>query len=141
MTASPFWKGVMRVTGIFCIVTLMLPTVYYVKYVAVDYPAERAIAKSPAPPVKSDIAPEVLRVQQYITVATKSPVAGERSWAVASLEGLLKIPHVQMKYPLECLNAKLTISSVAQSDKDSKVKAEATAAYARIAQGGLVLQR
>ena len=142
MDASPFWKMVMRITGILCLVTLMLPTVYYLKYVAVDYPAEIALAKEPvAAPLATEPAAEIARIQQYIHVAVKSPKPAERTWAVRSLAALVALPHAQVLHPMECLNAKLTLGSVASHDPDPAVKQVAMAEYGKIAQHGIVLQR
>jgi len=43
--ASPFWRGFMRLSGVFGIALFLAPTVYVVKYYAADLPRERQRAR------------------------------------------------------------------------------------------------
>lgn len=140
--ASPFWMKVLRITGFLCLATLMLPTAYYVKYAALDYPAELKIARSASPAADPLAEPaRVSQVQRYIHMATSAPSPALRGDAVRALGAMIALPGAQILHPIECLNAKMTLSQVARQDSSPGVKRIAAETVDRIIARGVVLQR
>jgi len=132
----------MRVTGILCIVTLMLPTLYYLKYIAVDYPGEQAVAKQlAANPPSGPQKPAIVRVLWYVAEARKAPTPDRRAAAVTALGAVIAQPWAQVLHPMECLNAKMALADAAAKDPDAAVKQLASRTLDGVAQRGVVLRR
>jgi len=153
MNASPFWKRIMALLGILCMLTLILPSVYYVKYIALDYPREQRIAKFYTLPAGKAAAPgvnksgpavsavEIDDVRWYMSVATTDKDPYWRSWAVSRLTQMCGLPGAQVLHWMECLNAKLTIEQVRHTDTDPTVVAQAASSLAKLGQAGVTFSR
>jgi hypothetical protein len=140
MKASPFWRGVMRITGILCFATLMTPPAYFLKYAVMDRPGEAAIASSastqPAsPPVEFRYA--VLEQDR----AEHGASAAIRTQAIAWLVEMDESPYAQMTHPFECMISKATLGTVGTSDPDPGVKIAADNALVEVASRGAVIKR
>lgn len=151
MNASPFWKRVMAATGILCIVTLILPTVYYIKYVSFDYPREEKIAQQAGLPDQSltkyviphagEPPAAIENVRVYMNIALGDSPAVWRLWAVDQLERMCRLPGAQVLHWMECLNAKLTLERVAQADKSPAVRKAAAGALDALGRNGVIFSR
>ncbi len=155
MQASPFWKRVMAVTGILCLITLITPALYFAKYLVFDRAAEAAEAGMPAhrvdciPYGKTPAAPcpvispplEFQYVEMQRNLAAKGGDPAVRSGAADWLAQLVRMPNALITHPVECMLAKTTISSVAATDPDQSVRAAAAQSLERVMQNGVVIER
>ena len=136
-TLPPFWKWLMRITFVVTMVLFFAPTVYVVKYYAVDRPREEALAAIPMP---DRIAPTA----DYLPALEKrarDTRTGSRLKAVRQISMILQQPGINYERPLECLSAKATLAGLATKDLDPAVRAEASAELGKVAQGGAVIRR
>ncbi len=138
-TLPPFWKWLMRVTFAFTMVLFLAPTVYVVKYYAVDKPAEEAYARHigtcvcvPMPTVDAVI---------YWEGAAKDTQGDNRTKAIKALGQMIRSPGVNLCRPLECLSAKATLADLAAKDKNPAARAAASEELGKVAQGGAVIRR
>ena len=138
-TLPPFWKWLMRVTFAVTMILFLAPTVYVVKYYAVDKPAEEAYihrltvcACSPSLTVNAI---------GYWERQAADVQAGNRTPAVHALGVILHLPAVGITRPLECLSAKATLADLATKDKDAEVRAAASEELGKVAQSGAVIRR
>src|SRR5579863_1769577 len=120
MQASPFWRKVMGVTALLFLITLLTPTAYYIKYLVIDRPFEARAAQS-AQPANALTDARVVNVEYY-TNLTRSPDPKTRIAGVQALGRMVLLPGAQVKYPIECLHAKLAVEQVIESDPDQNVK-------------------
>jgi len=138
-TLPPFWKWLMRVTFAVTMALFLAPTVYVVKYYAVDRPAEIAYAKHlgyclciPSPTMEA-----VVYWEQQARDAR-----GERQIkAIKTLGGILGSSGANFRRPLECLGAKATLSDVAVQASDPAVRTAASEELGKVAQSGAVIRR
>jgi len=140
MQASPFWRKVMGVTAIFFVITLVTPTAYYIKYILIDRPLESRAAQSP-PSGSSSLSNVRVVDVEYYTNLTHNPDPKTRISGVQALGAMVLLPGAQMKYPIECLHAKLAVESALESDPDQTVHAAAMQTLLQIASHGAVIKR
>ena len=140
-TLPPFWKWLMRVTFAVTMVLFLAPTVYIVKYYAIDKPreTERMRVTSPfwAPhqmPLRADFLP-------LMEDRARNGLAGERLEAVQRIGETLCQPYASIKRPLECLTAKATLADLATDAPDPAVRAAASEELGKVAQDGAVIRR
>ena len=138
-TLPPFWKWLMRVTFAVTMVLFLAPTVYVIKYYAVDKPAEEAYARQmnvcECVPQKSVVA------VVYWEGEAKDTQFDNRRAAIQTLGKMLRTPGVNVWCPLECLSAKATLADLATEDKNPLVRAAASEELGRVAQAGAVIRR
>lgn len=140
MQASPFWRKVMGVTAIFFVITLLTPTAYYIKYLVIDQPMESRAAQNP--PADSAPLSDIRVVDvEYYTHLTQSPDPKVRIQGLQSLGAMVLLPGAQMKYPIECLHAKLAVEHVLETDPDQAVHAAALQILLQMASHGAVIKR
>ncbi len=133
-TLPPFWKWLMRVTFAVTMVLFLAPTVYVVKYYAVDKPREEAYARQinacACIPQKSLLAIVYWERQMQGTDTAR------RMEAARTVGGLLRLPGASLRYPLECLSAKAALANSAVKDADPAVRTAASEELGKVAQGG-----
>ena len=139
-TLPPFWKWLMRITFVVTMALFLAPTVYVVKYYAVDRPREEAFADRPEMMGGADTNPDALLRASRIARDIHLPTAS-RQWGILEMGETLRRPGVAYKRPLECLLAKATLADLATKDPDPGVRAEASAELGKVAQGGAVIRR
>ena len=139
-TLPPFWKWLMRATFALSMVLFLAPTVYVVKYYAVDKPREEALAGRPEMMGGPGTNPDAL-LRASRAAADKHRSASDRQWAIAEMGSTLRQPGIGYKRPLECLLAKATLADLATKDPDPGVRAAASAELGKVAQGGAVIRR
>lgn len=140
MKASPFWRRVMGVTAILCVITLITPTVYYLKYLVVDAPMESHAAQTAT--TAGDSLNDIRVVDiDYYTSLTRNPDAKTRIAGVQALGKMVLLPAAQMKYPIECLHAKLALEHTLQTDPDPVVRSAALSTLLSVASHGAVIKR
>ncbi len=138
MNASPFWKKVMAVTGILCVVTLMTPPAFFFKYAIFDSPAEKAAALntvSQNPPLNF----HYVQLEMNRANSANSDI-NSRTIAINWLASLVLKPYAQITHPVECMLAKSTLSSLA-TDPNPSIKTVASNAITSVAQKGAVIER
>lgn len=140
MQASPFWRKVMGVTAMVFVITLIIPTLYCLKYAIVDHPMEVHAAQAPPSPAKALTHIRVVDIDYY-TALTKSPFPATRIAGVHALGAMVLLPAAQIKYPIECLHAKLAIESVLETDPNPAVHAAALQTLLQVASHGAVIKR
>lgn len=138
-TLPPFWKWLMRVTFTVTMALFLTPTVYVVKYYAVDRLAEEAYVRqlmvcacSPSLTTNAII---------YWERQATDVQAENRMPAIHALGVILHLPTVGITRPLECLSAKATLADLAAKDKNPAVRAAASEELGKVAQGGAVIRR
>ena len=148
MNASPFQKRIMITLSIVCMVTLIFPTLYYIKYVAFDFPREEKIAQhngilsaGPHNEAYTPADPNFDSVRWYMDNATSSPDPLWRAWGCLHLRQLCQKPGAQVFHWMECLNAKTTLLRVAQTDPDPQVVATAKQALGAVGEHGVMFRR
>ena len=138
-SAPPALQWLMRVTGIVALLLFLTPTMYVVKYYAVDLPREKALT-----------GPHVLEALQagdpdalyYFTAQARQASDPVTRWSdIRGIGSLLRQPGIGWKRPLECLSAKATLAELATKDADPTVRAAASAELSQVAQTGAVIQR
>jgi hypothetical protein len=140
MQASPFWKRVMRVTGILCFVTLMTPPAYFFKYLIFDRPGEEAVASTPIANV-SALPVSFQYTELFRDRAATSPEPTDRIAAIKWLSALVLSSDAMLSHPTECHYAESTLAGVADNDKDASVRDAANQALVDIASKGAVIKR
>lgn len=136
-TLPPFWKWLMRITFAVTMVLFLAPTVYVVKYYALDRPREEALAAATVPDraaPQADYLPALEKRARDIRT-------GSRPEMVRRMGLILRQPGISYRRPLECLSAKATLAHLAAKDPDPSVRAEASAELGKVAQGGAVIRR
>jgi hypothetical protein len=142
MQAPPFWMWMFRIAGIACLVTLLTPTFYLIKYAAFDYPKEAEIADTKRSTLQTLSAPTFPRgTSWYIKSAEGKENANVRQLAVERLGNLAASTKYQITYPVECLHAKLALEQVAASDPDPAVRKIARSTLIAVAEHGAVVSR
>jgi hypothetical protein len=140
MDASPFWKGVMRVTGILCLVTLMTPPAYYFKYLIFDSPGENAALSATNIPANPPLSFHYIQLE--INRANSVQTAAQaREQAISWLESLVLSPNAQITHPVECMLAKSTLSTLAVTNTNPAVQIAASTALDAVARNGAVIER
>ena len=140
MQASPFWRKVMGATALLFLITLLVPTAYYIKYLLIDRPLESRAAQNPPREEMSRAPVRVVDVQYYIDL-TQNPHPQTRIIGLQSLGRMVLLPGAQVKYPIECLHAKLAVERVLESDPDQAVHQAAMQTLLQIAAHGAVIKR
>lgn len=138
----PFWKWLMRITFAITMILFLAPTVYVVKYYAVDRPREEALAERIVFPEFEgpNRDPDELLRETHRAKDVRLPLVS-RSWAIRDMGDTLCVPGISYKRPLESLLAKATLADLAAKDPDPTVRAEASAELGKVAQGGAVIRR
>jgi len=148
----------MRVSGILALVLFLLPTIYAIKYVAVDAPRETALINAYNRAAKKRgvsflVSPVFDQLHGMITVrdfdhvplltrvAQLDPDPVLRRQAVITLGEILLKPKASMERPFEALGGKAALAQVAAHDQDPEVLTEARKAIDAIAQNGAVVRR
>jgi hypothetical protein len=143
------WQWVLRITGAIAILLFLTPTVYVVKYYAIDLPREQKLAHevsnvntgaygfrhSSFIGCTADELPAIIWCVQN----SKDPQTKED--AVAAIQTVLLQPGVGWKRPIECLLAKAALANTAAKDTNPTIRQEASSALAKVAQGGVVIRR
>lgn len=129
----------MRVTFAVTMALFLAPTVYVVKYYAVDKPAEEAYIRQLM--VCSCYPSLTMNSVAYWERQAADAQAGNRMPAIHALGVILHLPDVGIKRPLECLSAKATLADLAIKDKDPAVRSAASEELGKVAQGGAVIRR
>jgi hypothetical protein len=139
--ASPFWKWLMRLTAIFALALFLVPTVYVIKYYAVDKPQETERVHTTSPflfaqqmPLQADFLP-------LMEERAQNGLPEERLAAVHRIGETLRQPYISVKRPLECLTAKATLADLAVHAPDPAVRAAASEELGKVAQNGAVIRR
>jgi hypothetical protein len=142
MQAPPFWMWMFRIVGVLCLITLITPTVYLLKYSLHDNPIEESIAKS-RPVTESGLsAPAFIKgTDWYIASAEGTDNASLRALAVKRLGDLASSTKSQVAYPVECLHVKLALEQVASADPDPALRQEAKTTLMHVAEHGAVIER
>lgn len=140
-TLPPFWKWLMRITFAVTMVLFLAPTVYMVKYYAVDKPREDRLVKTGHGWRSAYIAPREADYLPYMEDRARHGPSGERNLAVYTLGETLQQPYISIQRPFECLSAKATLADVATHDSDSQVRAAASDELGKVALGGAVIRR
>ncbi len=139
MQASPFWKMVMRVTGILCLVTLLTPPAFFIKYLIFDRPAE--VANATVIPANFAMLPVEFRyVDLFRTRARKAPEPGDRIQAINWLLKLVQSPDAIFTHSPECHSAEDTLAEIGDNDRDPAVRDAAQKAILAIASKGAVIR-
>jgi hypothetical protein len=140
MQAPPLWMWMFRIVGMLCLVTLLTPTFYLVKYAVVDRPYEQHIAGVPSRLILNRTA-FTGATDYYIRTAENSSSIANRLLAVKNLGSLAGSTMTQITHPVECLRAKLTLEQVASKDVSPEVRISAQNTLMRVASHGAVIQR
>ncbi len=132
----------MRITFAVTMVLFLAPTVYVVKYYAVDRPREEAIADRIVFPEFEgpNREPDELLREARRARDGQLPLTA-RQWAIRDMGDTLRTPSVNYKRPIECLMAKATLADLATKDPNPAVRAEASTELGKVAQGGAVIRR
>lgn len=138
-TLPPFWKWLMRVTFGVTMALFLAPTVYVVKYYAVDKPAEEAYVRQLA--TCSCLPSLTTNAVIYWERQANNVQAGNRMPAIHALGVILHLPAAQIERPLECLSAKATLADLAVKDKNPAVRAASSEELGKVAQSGAVIRR
>ena len=141
LTASPFWKWMMRLTAAVTLALFLTPTFYVGKYYALDLPREKAIAgphglqwlQNPHNP--DDLLAETHTASRPLAEEF-NPAQRYRIQAIQAMGQTLRLPEVRWKRPMECLSAKAALADLAAKDAEPQVRAAASEELAQIAQGG-----
>jgi len=140
-TLPPFWKWLMRVTAVFALALFLVPTVYVVKYYAVDKPRETERVRVTSPFISAQQMPLQAEYLPLMEKHARNGLPGERIPAVNRIGETLRQPYISVKHPLECLSAKATLADIAIHASDSGVRAAASEELGKVAQGGAVIRR
>lgn len=140
MQASPFWRKVMGVTALLFVITLIIPTLYFLKYALFDHPLEVRAAEQISAPADALAHIRVADVDYYQEL-TKSAKPTTRIAGIHALGAMVLLPAAQMKYPIECLHAKLALESVLETDPNPAVRAAALQTLLQVASHGAVIKR
>jgi len=131
-----------RIVGIACLITLLTPTLYLLKYFLHDHPQEVRIAKmSKASYSSLSSRVSINDTDWYIENAEGKDNVQLRTLAVNQLTKLASSTEYQMTYPVECLRAKLAIEQVASTDPDPTLRGSARTALIDVAKHGAVIAR
>jgi hypothetical protein len=142
MQAPPFWTWMMRIAGIACLVTLLTPTIYLLKYALFDQPIEERIAETTSNTLSALSGPaRIDGTEWYVKTAEGKDSSALRSLAVQRLGDLTENRRTLVSYPVECLHAKLAIEQVASADPDPEVRTFAKSTLLIVAEHGAVINR
>jgi hypothetical protein len=142
MQAPPFWMWMFRIAGIACLVTLITPTLYLLKYQLHDYPQEVKLAGSATTNQTTLSAPAFVQgTEWYIANAEGKQPPGLRVLAVERLGELASSTFTQITHPVECLHAKLALEQVASADPNPNVRSDAQSVLMHVAAHGAVVSR
>lgn len=131
----------MRLTAIFALALFLVPTVYVVKYYAVDKPLETEQTNAADPHRPIELAPLQAAYLPLMEARAKTGTTEERMAAIHRLGETLRQPYVSVKRPLECLSAKATLAELATHAPALSVRAAASEELGKVAQGGAVIRR
>lgn len=136
----------MRITFAVTMVLFLAPTVYVVKYYAVDRPRESALAALPISDraASADDLGTAYLSADYLPTHEKRARIGlqiARTKAIRNIGSILREPGIGYKRPIECLLAKATLADLAAKDPDLGLRAVASEELEKVAQGGAVLRR
>lgn len=138
-TLPPFWKWLMRITFAVTMVLFLAPTVYVVKYYAIDKPRENKLIST------LNVSPiTIASTVDYLPALeerTRSPRSDERVESIRQISAIVEQPGIGYKRPLECLAAKATLADLAAKDPSPAVRAAASSELGKIAENGAVLRR
>ncbi len=155
---SPGTRKFMRISGIVAAILFLSPSLYAIKYAAYDSPretrliqvyesADRASHANTSDSAAENTVRAALHNQNpdYIPllskVAQQDPDAVLRRDAVITLGKILLKPGVSIRRPIEALQGKAALASVASHDIDPEVQLHAQQAIDAVARNGAVLQR
>jgi len=142
MQAPPFWMWMFRIVGILCLISLLTPAFYILKYTLVDHPIEQKIARStPATAGKLTLPANAGYTDLYIASAEGSSGVNLRILAVQRLGDLAANTRSLITYPVECFHAKLAIEQVASADPNPVIRAAAQSTLLNVAEHGAVINR
>ena len=129
----------MRLTAVFALALFLVPTVYVVKYYAVDKPREteyaRELGVTPLAPLPT------ANALPYWEEMARDPQTDKRTTAIKTIGDILRQPGINYARPLECLTAKATLADLAVKDTNPAVRAAASEELGKVAQRGAVIRR
>ncbi len=131
----------MRVTFAVTMLMFLAPTVYVVKYYAVDRPRETSQLSAASPFLSARQMPMQAEYLPLMEERAQNGLPGERIFAVNRIGETLRQPYVSLKRPLECLSAKAALADLATRAPDPAVRAAASEELGKVAQGGAVIRR
>ena len=131
----------MRVTTLVALALFLVPTVYVVKYYAVDRPRERELIKVGYGWQSAYIAPLKADYLPLMEKQARTGASGRRGLAAYTIGETLLQPYISIKRPLECLSAKATLAEMATHDPDPSARRIASEELGKVAQGGAVIRR
>jgi hypothetical protein len=140
MNASPFWKAVMHVTGLLCLVTLFTPPAFFFKYLIFDHPGELAEVTTVDAPATPPLAFRYIQLETARASKQSAPVKS-REDAISWLQALVLSPNAQVTHPVECMLAKSTLSSIAENNSNPEIQIAASDALTHAAAKGAVIER
>lgn len=129
----------MRVTFAVTMVLFLAPAVYVAKYYAVDKPAEEAYVQrlKACECIPSKTANALLYWEQQ----AKGAEGGKQRDAIRAVGGIVRIPGLNLRRPLECLGAKALLSEIAVHARDPAARLVASEELGKVAQSGAVIRR
>ncbi|MGI4790704.1 MAG: hypothetical protein ACRYFS_17885 [Janthinobacterium lividum] len=140
-TLPPFWNWLMRLTAVFALALFLVPTVYVVKYYAVDKPRETEQTKATNPRWPIELAPLQAAYLPLMEERAETGSTEERMAAIHRMGETLRQPYISVKRPLECLTAKATLADLATHASAPSVRMAASDELGKVAQGGAVIRR
>ena len=142
MQAPPFWMWMFRIVGVACLVTLITPAAYLIKYTLHDHPHEVKIAASSHATALGLSSPaKASGVDWYIASAESNDTVLLRTLAIERLGDLAKSTFTEITYPVECFHAKLALEQIADSDPNPSLRAYAQTTLMSVAEHGAVIDR
>ena len=129
----------MRTTFVVTMVLFLAPTLYVVKYYALDKPAEEALARQLN--VCACVPPPTVEALPFWEGEARDVQYDNRTKAIQTIGRILRAPRMNYERPLECLSAKATLSDLAAKDPNPAVRAVASEELGKVAQGGAVIRR
>jgi hypothetical protein len=142
MQAPPFWMGMFRIVGVLCLVTLLTPTFYILKYALFDHPKETLIADRSASNGALLAEPAFADgTELYIATAEGNGSSVQKKIAIRCLGSLAGSAGTQISRPVECLHAKLALEQVAENDTNPGVRSVAKSTLMQVASHDAVIQR
>ena len=130
----------MRLTAVFALALFLVPTIYVVKYYALDLPRETALAQPHQLSWRKDPHnPDDLLAEAE---TAKEPAAqAYQVNAIRAMGETLLRTGIGWKRPLECLSAKATLADLAVHAPEPAVRAAASEELGKVAQSGAVIRR